>query len=61
MGRAGGEAAVCSYWSALLRGSICGLMVFVMAASIGLKSFSGAWWAFILATNMLAGFAGWRR
>jgi hypothetical protein len=37
---------------------IIGLSVAVMARAVGLESFSGAWWAFIIAANTLATFAG---
>jgi hypothetical protein len=37
---------------------ICGLSIAVMASAIGLDAFSGAWFAFILAANTLATFAG---
>jgi hypothetical protein len=42
----------------IARPLIVGLSVAVMAGAVGLESFSGAWWVFMIAANTLAAFAG---
>ena len=36
---------------------VVGACVSIMAYAVGLESFSGAWWAFVLAANTLAAFS----
>ena len=41
-----------------VRSAIIGLSIAVMAAAVGLESFSGAWWSFMIAANVLATVVG---